>query len=214
MRESARAGLRRRHDAGSSAATELVSVRPGEPARIRDGPPVAATAAAIVGSRAYIAHGDLLRVFPLKGAGSSARDPLRRRVRAALGARQPRRRAPARRARRGARPRHRAASARRRCSGSLAWLVRQPARGLRRRPRRAAAGRAAGTHQRRSCSPSRRARRTSATAMSIRRLAPGATARRELRTPSRARRRDDAARQRTATAWHSCEQSANSPLTS
>ena len=48
---------------------ELVSVRPGEPARIRmDRRP--ATAAAIVGSRAYIAHGDLLRVYPLKGSGS------------------------------------------------------------------------------------------------------------------------------------------------
>ena len=131
---------------------ELVSVRAGERPRVamRRRP---AGAAAIAGSRAYFAHGDLLRVDPAHGPAQSARDPLRRRVRAAVRQRRPRRRAPARRARRGAGPAlgplahgsdQRLARVARPPTGS--WT---PAAG----PRRAAAGRAADHDQ------GRRARR-------------------------------------------------------
>ena len=132
-----------------------------------------ATAAAIVGSRAYIAHGDLLRVYPLKGSGSlratrydgefvqlSVRgNRVAGRLRDGRGAVLD------------------LASGRQRTaaiSGSLAWLSgnRLVDSGAVRDAR--LRGRAAGHHQRRRCSPSRRARRTSATATSSADWRPGA----------------------------------------
>ena len=116
----ARARLRRPHDLGRRSRRARVGAH-RRAAAGRDAPPAGGRRGDRRLARVLRSRRPAARRSRSSGPAQSARDPLRRRVRAAVGARQPRRRAPARRPRRGARPPlgpARTAAKR----GSLAWL--------------------------------------------------------------------------------------------